>query len=1385
LRAAGPASSSTASPATWIAGRYRVEDALGKGGAAQVLRVTDMTSGKQLALKRLNNGASRRLTSLFELEYRTLASLSHPGTVQVFEYGRDGDAAFYTMELLLGEDLKGRAPLPWREACSYLRDAAQALALLHARKLVHRDVSPRNLWRLPSGRVKLIDFGALLPFGPSDHVMGTPPLIPPEALRQQPLDQRADLYALGAVGYYLLTGVHAFPARNFDELPALWTKLPLPASELVQRLRRSDLEAVPGELDALLAALLSPEPLARPGNTQELIDRLDTLLGNARPSQAEGAELHLSNSAFAGRTRELRRLKKQLLLAARGRGQSALVEGAAGLGRTRLLKELSLEARVLPALVLQVHADAHPGLYGVASALGMRVLDELPREAREAALPHAAVLAHASPRLRERLAVAPLVGIEGSELRVRIQAAFRDWFLALSQQHTLALFIDDFEHVDDGTGAFLLSLSLARKTGRLFLLCARVHERKRVPSALERALARASHNYRLGPLAEAETFELLHSVFGGAEHLARLTSRLQRSTRGNPGHMLELCGQLVRSNVIGFSHGSWLLPQEISPEHLNLTREQAITLRLALLSEGARKLARVLSLHVGSLPTALCQALAATVSEHAMLSLGLLLDEEIVVRDEQGVRFVHEELRELLSRELSAEERVAARRVIGEFLLSQPEPTYSESLRAGYNLLDSGDRRGIDLVVQASLKLAIDTGSAQLGASVGCIEDSLRIMRAQKRPAVEQVALLAALSMAGYYVDRGYALRYGGQTVAMLADLTRLSLARRLSGFLGNKVGLVLALVVAAVALRLRPKSAEAPGFGQLLQLLFSCIGALAGSSAVCIDPDGAQRYADVLTPFAALGQRTLAGFMYTYCSALAESGRDRWGATLQRWQTLIDLLERNEVKGVSSSLRKRLLAGALSTSGVLQAQRDGPHALETAARLEQQGHTLDRMGADQVRMAFYAHQGNVRQYAVYAARAEQHAIQQGTSWQMETWFASVKASVALRTHDVMGLKHASEHLQKLSQTIPSLDLPARRTRGTYLMTRKKYAEALPWLEEVLREESQSTAGWSTIHGVLARVYNRLGEYERARSTCLRALSVLTPADFAIPGLYLIVQTEVLVAEAGLRRAADARRGLAALIEQHAPNQGPLTMGQLHEAGVDIALLGRDEEGARRHYEETRRWYLGTGEASLAQRVQWLGVRVAAKTQHGTGSFEAVRETHTTMDTFSAEGSVSHTVDRMLAGGRMSMGERAQKALQILAEHSRCTVGFLYLLNERAQPVLSASLKDEPPALAVSQWVERRIAHELEDEMTLLDEDEDVAAGSTHELQVLHHEGRAYRVLLLVASSGSAHGVVGAAVVAPSEGMPAACSGEVMSAVAYHLQQARQRAQLGANSLVE
>ena len=170
----------------------------------------------------------------------------------------------------------------------------------------------------------------------------------------------------------------------------------------------------------------------------------------------------------------------------------------------------------------------------------------------------------------------------------------------------------------------------------------------------------------------------------------------------------------------------------------------------------------------------------------------------------------------------------------------------------------------------------------------------------------------------------------------------------------------------------------------------------------------------------------------------------------------------------------------------------------------------------------------------------------------------------------------------------------ADRARGTYLLLREQYSEALPWLERCLSEPLRENFAWGRRHGVLARAYNALGRYADARAACARVLNEFTPADLEFPGLTLLIEAEALVADAGLGDIDRACNGVHRMLGMHAPNAGPLTIGELHETGVRIALISRDEAAARAHAAHMQRWYESTAIPSLVQYCEAVRARVHA-----------------------------------------------------------------------------------------------------------------------------------------------------------------------------------------------
>jgi hypothetical protein len=245
------------------------------------------------------------------------------------------------------------------------------------------------------GGCKLIDFGALMSFGASEDLVGTPPAIPPEALSGEPMDQRADLFALGALAYFMLTGRHAYPARKVKELPEVWQE------PLVAPSRR--VPEVPRELDQLVLALLNLDVLARPMHAGEVIDRLNVIAGLPSEVDDRAAKAYFVGATLVERGPELDRVNRRLVRARTGRGTAIFVDSEPGAGKTRFLAEVALRAQLSGATVLRVDAAAHGPRFSTARAVVQQLVRLSPGAAARVLAPHESVLSVAWPGLLDDL----------------------------------------------------------------------------------------------------------------------------------------------------------------------------------------------------------------------------------------------------------------------------------------------------------------------------------------------------------------------------------------------------------------------------------------------------------------------------------------------------------------------------------------------------------------------------------------------------------------------------------------------------------------------------------------------------------------------------------------------------------------------------------------------------------------------------------------------------------------------------------------------------------------------------------------------------------------------------------------------------------------------
>ncbi|HKU41712.1 MAG TPA: protein kinase, partial [Polyangiales bacterium] len=567
-------------------GRYEVREELGRGGMAVVYRVRDPVSGRMLAAKQLlaqrDAHSFAESCARFEREFHTLSGLSHPRIIEVYDYTLDAAGPFYTMELLDGGDLVERSPIPWQQACALFHDVCSSLALLHSRRFVHCDISPRNVRCTKDGRAKLFDFGAMVPMGRGMLIVGTPSFIAPEVIARSDLDARTDLFSLGATLYYALTGRVAFAARDFFELIEVWRVKPRPPSHFVA--------GIPEALDRLTLSLLSLEACERPRNAFEVMQRLAACADLRDREVLDVSRVYLSTPVMVGRESLMAAMQEQFAQALAGQGRALIVRGDAGLGRSRVLDAAVIAAKLRGVCVARASAGATSDHdFAVAGSLCEQLFE---------AMPDAALAAADAANVRESLFVATgeaqqvrLLDLTGPGLaRAPLQAALRRWLLELAKTHPIAIAVDDIQRCDDPSAALLAECAAESSRLRLILLSTLENETGAPGSNALDVLTRHARTFELAPLSAAETVALLTSVFGEVPHVAVVAHAVHTLAGGNPRLCMELARHLVEHDIVRYVDGGWTLPSRLAAEDLPESAESALRTRLAALTTLARHL---------------------------------------------------------------------------------------------------------------------------------------------------------------------------------------------------------------------------------------------------------------------------------------------------------------------------------------------------------------------------------------------------------------------------------------------------------------------------------------------------------------------------------------------------------------------------------------------------------------------------------------------------------------------------------------------------------------------------------------------------------------------------------------------------------------------------
>ncbi|MGH2718945.1 MAG: serine/threonine protein kinase, partial [Actinomycetota bacterium] len=681
----GSVSPGELSPLT-IAGRYRVQRLLKSASGISTFLADDTKAGNGLprpVVVKTTAAGSLSTTAWLRLEHEAavVSSLLPCGAGVVA--GRDGDTAYLAQPYIEGTPLSERIPLPIADTLVVAQGVLGTLERMHGKGVVHRDIKPANVIVDPStppAWAELIDFGLArsdrLPAAIRDLPVGTAQFSAPEqaGLLEAEVDERADLYALGALLFACLAGHAPFDGDDAGEVLHSQIAAPVPSLSSI-----ATGPWVPAAVEAMIERLLRKDPDDRYQSAAAVRADIDEIAAAVARGQADPPVLiglhdrrvTLTEPAFVGRAAELGALSRQIERVAAGRGALLSVEAESGGGKTRLLEELGRRASQRSLWVLRGQGLDQTGQrpFQVLEGLARGILQaaesdaDLPGRLRDAVGEHARAIAAALPELAAVLVPEDPITEEAlgpeSYGEARSLMALPHLLSALgSEGHPALVILDDCQWADVLT-ARLLARWQASSSGRGYVGIVIAYRSEEVGAQHPlRSLRTAT--LKLRPLDPAEISGLVRSMAGPLPEPAIET--VTRLSQGNPFLASAVLRGMVECGALVASRDAWSVDL-VALRGVQASRRAASFLlrRMDLLSPPALTLLSVGAVLGKEFDLSLGVALAELDAVQAVPALAEAQSRRIVWVDEDGNRcvFFHDKLREALLDRMTPDERKA------------------------------------------------------------------------------------------------------------------------------------------------------------------------------------------------------------------------------------------------------------------------------------------------------------------------------------------------------------------------------------------------------------------------------------------------------------------------------------------------------------------------------------------------------------------------------------------------------------------------------------------------------------------------------------------------------------------------------------------------------
>ena len=598
-------------------GRYAVLKKLGEGGKGIVFKARDTSLNRVVAIKMLKNPVTTgEAYSRFITEAQSVAKLNHPNIVSIYDIGKEDERQFFVLEFVEGQSLRDLIETYPEGKCdiqAVLRigiDVCNALQYAHSQGILHRDVKPENIMITEDGVAKLMDFGLAKMLGQPRQtqdgvIVGTVAYVAPEIALGKGADARSDLYSLGAVLYEALTGKPPFPGE--DPVKIIFSHIhdyPVSPDKLNPK--------VPHALAECVMKLLEKDPAKRYQSAADLLKVLrdvaeESLREAAPPAQKpilvvpSPRPLARKEIQLIDRVEEMNQLKEAVDRTVRGEGSLLFLRGEAGIGKTRLTRELGAYARLRGMNVLYGRCPALLTMRGIPPYI---LWSEVIRDYLQAPTTeqlyrvmgfYPSEVSKLVPELRQKLGAIPQSPpLDPEHERDRLFEAVSQFITNVSKEGPLLVVLDDLQWTDESS--LLLLHYVARGVYKQPLLVVGAYRDNEVdekhplsPVLTELNRERLLQSVSLRHMSPENVSEMIKQILEQDDVQKEFCQLVYKKTGGNPFFVEEVMKSLKEEQLIFREGNRWKI-KEVSRIEFPETVKGVVKARIGRLDDECRNL---------------------------------------------------------------------------------------------------------------------------------------------------------------------------------------------------------------------------------------------------------------------------------------------------------------------------------------------------------------------------------------------------------------------------------------------------------------------------------------------------------------------------------------------------------------------------------------------------------------------------------------------------------------------------------------------------------------------------------------------------------------------------------------------------------------------------